>query len=307
MKVLLVVLIWCFVFASQSSELDRSLRKRINIPPPPPSYSNSTDPNNDAVGYETAYLRKQFVLYFERMGSDIGIYDAYVGLKKWYCAAIQSFRVTDPDTCDSDKPVPYLIKSTQRINNSPGYALQGGIYQGVEDSVNKFEVKLILTTPRLTAGSVVEMSASYIDPKVPTKIDSVVCQTIYKNDTQIVDATYELFDIMSPQLPYRIPVGATPAASYNSRKDIVQNATLVEGELPVMGTPDWNLKASKNSCSTYFCTFECDLIRNLVTPDLLDIRFRNTKLFNLQVGYKIYSNQTITASGLQEPSDLVIQ
>ena len=108
------------------------------------------------------------------IASDLSAYDAFVGIKKAYCMALSLISINDPDTCDLDKPVSYLIKSTQRINNSPGYALQGGIYQGVENTLSQLKVKLILTTPRITPGSVIEISASFIDPTAPTKIDSII-------------------------------------------------------------------------------------------------------------------------------------
>ena len=56
-------------------------------------------------------------------------------------------------------------------------------------------VNLVLTTPKIAPGSVVEMSASFSDPLAATKIDSVICQTNYNNDVSVGKEDYIVMDI----------------------------------------------------------------------------------------------------------------
>lgn len=88
-------------------------------------------------------------------------------------------------------------------------------------------------------------------------------------------------------MPYKVPMGATPAGSYTASLDTT-----------LKGTSDWTLTDSINSCQTYYCTFECDVTRVLTNSDVNDVQFTPGALRNWQVGYKVY-NKSIIASGLQ--------
>ena len=123
-------------------------------------------------------------------------------------------------------------------------------------------VKLILTTPKFAPGSVIEMSGSFTDPLQPTIVDSFICQTNYVNDSYVKSATYTVFDIKSNQMPYKTPMGATPASSYSAYLDTKNKPA---------GTSDWTVTASLNNCQTYICTFECDVTRPLTTSDVNDV------------------------------------
>jgi hypothetical protein len=94
-------------------------------------------------------------------------------------------------------------------------------------------------------------------------VDSFICQTTFTSSTQIKTATFTVLDInaKSSQLPFKVPMGATPAGSYNAFLDT-----------KLGGTSDWTLAASINNCFNYYCTFECDVTRVLTNKDAYDVQ-----------------------------------
>ena len=82
----------------------------------------------------------------------------------------------------SPTPDTYYIPSTQRTNNTAGYALSGQVNKNSTDSsVPYINVKLSLTTPKPLTGQVFEMSMSFYK-NATAYYDTAMCVVTYSGD-----------------------------------------------------------------------------------------------------------------------------
>jgi len=160
-------------------------------------------------------------------------------------------------------PSLYLIESTQRTNNTAGYALQ--LRHWIEDDAEGARLNILLTafTPRLESRSILEMYLAFKDKNNSTETkdfyDTVSCVVEYFGDEQLPNMIYETFDFYGDKLLHEAPSG-TYFTSVKSHLDTERSP--IEG---MKGTSSWkvNNTESVNSCNQSYCSYKCLISRPL--------------------------------------------
>ena len=129
-------------------------------------------------------------------------------------------------------------------------------------------VQLQLTTPVPTAGNVIEMSFGTTFTGGPSSVasfDTGMCIVPFWGTTTLNNYIYEPNDLYSTLPIVQLDITGTYAAAYTTtpRFDTLQTPA---------GTSEWTIKtkSGENTCSTYYCTFVCTLLRPFTTSDTVN-------------------------------------
>ena len=173
------------------------------------------------------------------------------GLAEYYCS------VSGPSIVE-------MVASTQRTNNTAGYALKQKSWTELtpDTSIDAVYLNLTLQTPILSAGNIIQFYASFDFPeRVDTtsnikSYDTVMCSFQYHGTDNLDNYKYEVHDYYTTSIPFDLTTG-----NYGS-----MDASL---DTVLGGTEDWVLeeKMSSKTCYQSYCEFICVVSRPLSSED----------------------------------------
>ena len=170
--------------------------------------------------------------------------------------------------CPFEPTYETMISAGQRTNTSDGLQVKAASWIGSDPqnstSAEKDHlfVSLILQTPQLVSGNVVEMFFSIEDEANSTvfpSFDTVLCTVEWLGEESNQFLGYEAHDLSQ-----------TNISLYDERSEGTYR-TQVEKfyDTAKKGSEDWNVLIGKSSasCADFFCTFQCTMHRKLLTED----------------------------------------
>lgn len=204
--------------------------------------------------------------------------------------------------CGTQHPYEVLVPAGQRTDNTAGYSLDYKTYIGTcaDFSQDCFFVGMRLFAPKPTAGNMVEMSFSVLDPSTfattssgaSWQFDTVFCAINYQDPANADYYGFQCWDGYGPSttLPYTNTKGNTVTAK--------------TGLVDTIGveTNDWKVAQGNSGmeCTDVYCEFEVLAYRPLVTDEtantIKDIKYEEGNGYTATGSYRVFSTYTTGAA-----------
>ena len=190
-----------------------------------------------------------------------------------------------------------MVESTQRTNNTAGFALKQTSWTDVmaDSSDDAVYLNLTLLTPLLTAGNIVQIYASFDFPERVDQssnvasFDTVQCSFQYHGLDTLDFYKYEVHDYYSTSTFFDA-VSGNYVNSVSSQLDTAFN-----------GTEDWILDEAKSTkkCYQSYCEFTCIVSRPLSSDDAgNDTQFTKGQDVKVQSGYSVWKDRAEEAGSV---------
>lgn len=194
--------------------------------------------------------------------------------------------------CGVDPAQFNIISAGQRTDNTAGYSLDARVWtqESVDFTSEAIYVNLLLMSPVLTTGNVVELSFSVMDPKTgqqamsddvaatTQQYDTFVVAVLFGSDSTMDNYEWEVLDMYGPAASLPYGVNGAFGTAYNSNLDTAQS-----------GTQNWLVDKglSVNRCDTSMCEWSVTVFRPMDTSETADIAYTVGSEYFYNGAYKV--------------------